>query len=54
MLFLVNELFKQRNTSIKIIFGEAIQPEILDTTIRKDIEWAAYIKDVAFNLKNKA
>jgi putative hemolysin len=54
MLFLVNELFKQRNTSIKIIFGEAIQPEILDTTIRKDIEWAAYIKDVAFNLKDKA
>ena len=54
MLFLVNELFKQRNTSIKIIFGEAIQPEILDTTIRKDIEWATYIKDVAFNLKNKA
>ena len=54
MLFLVNELFKQKNTSIKIIFGEAIQPEILDTTIRKDIEWAAFIKEVAFNLKDRA
>ena len=54
MLFLVNELFKQRNTSIKIIFGKAIQPEILDKAVRKDVEWAAFIKEIAFNLKDKA
>ena len=54
MLFLVNELFKQKNTSIKIIFGKAIQPEMLDKDVRKDVEWAAFIKEIAFNLKYKA
>ena len=51
MLYLVNELFKQKNSSIKIIFGKAIQPESLDPNIRKDHAWAQYIKNIAFNLK---
>jgi len=53
MLYLVNELFKQKNSSIQIVFGEPIFPETLDVKERKDKDWANYIRKIAFNLKDK-
>lgn len=43
MLYLVNELFKQKNQSIHITFGKAISPEELDDT-RSDVQWASEIR----------
>jgi len=49
MLYLVNELFKQKNTTIRIIFGKPIYPKDLDVN-KKDIEIAQDIKRIAYNL----
>jgi putative hemolysin len=53
MLYLVNELFKQKNTTIKIIFGKPIYPESLDQDIKKDRAWAQEIKEKAYALKEQ-
>ncbi|PCJ64789.1 MAG: glycerol acyltransferase [Bacteroidetes bacterium] len=50
MLYLVNELFKQKNTTIKIIFGKPIYPQDLSTT-KKDRAIAQDIKRIAYDLK---
>ena len=52
MLYLVNELFKQKNTTIKIIFGKPIYPNDLDEDV-KDTELAQDIKRKAYSLKSK-
>ena len=52
MLYLVNELFKQKNTTIKIIFGKPIYPDELDPNIMKDRAWAQKIKEIAYSLKD--
>ena len=52
MLYLVNELFKQKNTTIKIIFGKPIYPDELDQKIMKDRAWAQKIKELAYALKD--
>ncbi|HAV25428.1 MAG TPA: glycerol acyltransferase, partial [Bacteroidetes bacterium] len=49
MLYLVNELFKQKNTTIRIIFGKPIYPKDLDLN-KKDVEIAQDIKRIAYNL----
>lgn len=49
MLYLVNELFKQRNKTIDIVFGKAIPAEHFDTT-KKDQEWAQWVKDEVYRL----
>ncbi len=53
MLYLVNELFKQKNTTIRIIFGKPINPKDLDQNIMKDRAWAQEIKKKAYALKDK-
>ena len=53
MLYLVNELFKQKNTTIKIIFGKPISPESLDQNLKKDRAWAQDIKEKAYALKEQ-
>jgi putative hemolysin len=52
MLYLVNELFKQKNTTIRIIFGKPIYPDELDQKIMKDRAWAQKIKGIAYALKD--
>lgn len=51
MLYLVNELFKQKNTTIKIIFGKPIYPDELEQNLMKDRAWAQKIKEIAYALK---
>ena len=51
MLYLVNELFKQKNTTIKIIFGKAIDPSTLDQSVHRDRAWAQEIKEMTYKLK---
>jgi len=51
MLYLVNELFKQKNTTIKIIFGKPIYPDSLDQSIHRDRAWAQQIKETVYQLK---
>ena len=50
MLYLVNELFKQKNTTIKIIFGKPIYPDSLDQSIHRDRAWAQQIKETVYQL----
>jgi 1-acyl-sn-glycerol-3-phosphate acyltransferase len=52
MLYLVNEMFKQRNKHIIITFGKPIYPEDLPTT-KRDIEWAQDIKRLVYKLDNR-
>ena len=52
MLFLVNELFKQKNKTIQITFGKAILASELDDS-KKDIEWAEEIKRRTYGLAKK-
>ena len=51
MLYLVNELFKQKNRDITITFGQAIQAKDLDNS-KKDIEWAQNIKRKVYALES--
>ncbi len=50
MLYLVDELFKQEGTTIHIIIGEPIGPEVYDSS-KSDIEWSAWTKEQVYALK---
>ena len=52
MLYLADELFKQKGRTIKLYFGEPIDPGTLDRS-KNDKEWATWIKNKAYNLKEK-
>lgn len=52
MLFLVNEMFKQRGQTIKLYFGTPISYKTFDKS-RSYLEWAAYVKDEVYKLKSK-
>lgn len=52
MLYLVNELYKQENKHIKVIFGEPIYADNLDSS-KSDDEWAQHIKNKVYQLKEK-
>lgn len=49
MLYLVDELFKQKNTSMRIVVGEPILAADLSDG-KKDIEWAQIIKNKVYEL----
>lgn len=49
MFFLPDEMFRQRNKTITIIFGKPISHEILDKS-RSDQEWAEFVKDTVYSL----
>lgn len=51
MLYLPDEMFKSRNSTYKIIFGKPIPWQTFDGS-RKHIEWAQWVKGVAYNLLN--
>jgi len=44
MLFLVDEMFKQRKKKIRIIFGDPISYKVFDKS-KKPAEWAALVKE---------
>ena len=49
MFFLSNEMFKQKDKNIKIIFGEPISYNFFDK-FKTDSEWAQYVKDIVYKL----
>ncbi len=49
MFFLSNEMFKQKDKNIKIIFGEPISYNFFDKS-KTDNEWAQYVKDIVYKL----
>jgi putative hemolysin len=50
MLYLAQELFKQKNKTIDIVFGEPILPNDLKDG-KSDQEWADKIKETVYSLK---
>lgn len=51
MLFLVDEMFKQKNTTITLTYGKPIPYSMLDKS-KSYQEWAFLIKEHTYNLKN--
>lgn len=51
MILLPDEMFKNKNKTFKIIFGEPIPWETFDGK-KKSSEWAQYVKEKAYSLKN--
>ncbi|MBT6514386.1 MAG: glycerol acyltransferase [Crocinitomicaceae bacterium] len=52
MLYLADELYKQKNTTIRITYGEPIPASHFDQS-KKDIEWAQWVKKQVYLLKDK-
>lgn len=50
MLFLVDEMYKQKNKTFKAYIGKPISWKSLDKS-KSDKNWAAYIKDIVYQLK---
>lgn len=50
MLYLVDEMMKQRGQTINIIIGEIIPWQSIDKT-RNDLQWAEYVKQKAYSLQ---
>jgi putative hemolysin len=50
MLYLVDELFKQEDKTIRIRFGKPIPHATFDKS-KKDIEWAQWVKSKVYDLK---
>lgn len=52
MLFLVHELYKQRNANFTITVGEKIPYTTFDNSKKPD-QWAQYVKDIVYQLPAK-
>lgn len=50
MLYLADEMFKQRGKEIKIIFGKAIPHQTFERS-KKDIEWASFVKKQVYAMR---
>jgi len=50
MLYLADEMFKQKNKTIEFKIGKPINPKVF-TKEKKDIEWAQWVKNKVYNLK---
>lgn len=50
MLYLVDELFKQRNKTIIIKFGKPIPYEVFDKS-KSDLEWANWVREKVYELR---
>lgn len=51
MLYLVDELFRQKDKEITLIFGKAIPWEIFDNS-KSPLEWADWVKSKTYELKS--
>jgi len=52
MLYLVDELFRQKGKTLPLKFGKPISYETFDRS-KKDIEWAAWVKSKTYALKEQ-
>ncbi len=52
MLFLPDEMFRQKGNTFRVTFGQPISYELFDKS-RTDSEWAAWLKEQAYNLKTR-
>ena len=50
MMFLVDEMYKQKGKHITIVFGNLIEPATF-TKSKTDEQWAAWVKQLLYNLK---
>ena len=50
MLFLVDEMVKQKGKTLKMIFGEPIPYSFFDKS-RTDVQWAEYVREKVYDLK---
>lgn len=50
MLYLSDEMFRQKDKELKIIFGKPIPYTTFDSS-KKDIEWAQYVKEIVYKLQ---
>ncbi|MCX7696263.1 MAG: 1-acyl-sn-glycerol-3-phosphate acyltransferase [Bacteroidales bacterium] len=50
MIYLPDEMFRQKEKHFTLIFGKPIHPEFFDES-RSDKEWAAYVKQIVYQLK---
>ncbi len=50
MLYLADELFKQKGSSIRVHYGEPIPSSTFDKS-KKDLEWAQWVKHKVYSLK---
>jgi putative hemolysin len=51
MLYLADEMFKQKNKEIKLVFGERIPWQTFDRS-RSQPEWADWVKEKSYSLKS--
>jgi 1-acyl-sn-glycerol-3-phosphate acyltransferase len=51
MLYLADEMFKQKDKEIRLVFGEKI-PWLTFDSRRSPVEWAAWVKDKTYNLES--
>jgi 1-acyl-sn-glycerol-3-phosphate acyltransferase len=51
MLYLVDEMVKQKGKTIRIFFGESIPYSVFDRS-RTDAEWAAFVKEKVYALSD--
>ncbi len=49
MLYLVDEMFKNRHKKFKVIIGKPIKWQTFDKS-KKPLEWAQYVKEIVYNL----
>jgi len=52
MLYLADEFFKQKDATIKITYGKPIPASTFDRS-KKDLEWAQWVKEKVYELKQK-
>jgi len=52
MLYLVDEMFRQRNKEIHLVFGETIPWQTFDRS-KTPLEWAAWLKKKTYDLAEK-
>jgi putative hemolysin len=50
MLYLVDEMYKQQNKSLKLVFGKPIPYTLFDST-KPLSDWTLYVRDVVYSLK---
>ncbi|MBC7425497.1 MAG: 1-acyl-sn-glycerol-3-phosphate acyltransferase [Bacteroidia bacterium] len=51
MLYLADQMYRQKNTTMPIIFGNPISPATFDNS-KTDTEWAQWLKEQVYNLRS--
>jgi putative hemolysin len=52
MLYLVDEMYRQKDKTIRMIFGEVIPWQTFDRS-RTDKEWAKYVREIVYSMDRK-